>query len=471
MRYTRKACVSEEIMRMRKLSLVLLLVLVSVMLFGMVACNPTNNGNTDTPVIPTPTPDPDIDNSEYLGSQEAWNIFKEAALAEAHSEKDKRYINVDTAFVLGFSKDSYDSLIVARFASKIDSQDDSKSQILVEFRKLSSEINGRTVDKDTVCTIAKNGEGTLLFGAYYYEGKLVADMRGIKKGDGVHVVYTDTIDMTKFVSRFADALDQLDLSSVLYDTLMGYDIGGLINSLIKIDLAHLTVEQLLVNVLFGASKSTIVDYGNGHQVLRMPCDLGLIVSIIPLVQGLIPENIINLVKDVLGLDLGKLGALAGMALYLEADIMNGALKGVNFNIDVNLNSYGVEGVEEKYGTFQSEFGIDLGHAKADFAGTPDLDVVALLKSRNENNTAIQDGEKSLYDSVKESENKYSFLTLDGAITLSLDFNKKTVSIDNVIGSFGTLISNLLTKNLKPEMLEALKPLFAKEINFEKVRLS
>ena len=160
MRYTRKACVSEEIMRMRKLSLVLLLVLVSVMLFGMVACNPTNNGNTDTPVIPTPTPDPDIDNSEYLGSQEAWNIFKEAALAEAHSEKDKRYINVDTAFVLGFSKDSYDSLIVARFASKIDSQDDSKSQILVEFRKLTSEINGRTVDKDTVCTMAKNGEGT-----------------------------------------------------------------------------------------------------------------------------------------------------------------------------------------------------------------------------------------------------------------------------------------------------------------------
>lgn len=233
MRYTRKACVSEEIMRMRKLSLVLLLVLVSVMLFGMVACNPTNNGNTDTPVIPTPTPDPDIDNSEYLGSQEAWNIFKAAALAEAHSEKDKRYINVDTAFVLGFSKDSYDSLIVARFASKIDSQDDSKSQILVEFRKLTSEINGRTVDKDTVCTMAKNGEGTLLFGAYYYEGKLVADMRGIKKGDGVHVVYTDTIDMTKFVSRFADALDQLDLSSVLYDTLMGYDIGGLINSLIK----------------------------------------------------------------------------------------------------------------------------------------------------------------------------------------------------------------------------------------------
>ena len=470
MRYTRKACVSEEIMRMRKLSLVLLLVLVSVMLFGMVACNPTDNGTTENPVIPTPTPNPGIDNSEYLGSQAAWNLFKEAALKEAGSEKNKRYINVDTAFVLGFSKDSFDSLIVARFAGKIDTQDDSKSQILVEFRKLTAEINGRKVDQDTICTMAKNGEGTLLFGAYYYEGKLVADMRGIKKGDGVHVVYTDTIDMTKFVSRFANALDQLNLSSVLYDTLMGYDIGGLINSLVKIDLAHLTVEQLLVNILFGASKSTLADYGNGHQVLRMPCDLGLIVSIIPLVQGLIPENIIGLVKDVLGLDLGKLGALAGMALYMEADIMNGALKGVTFDIDVNLNSYGVEGVEEKYGTFQSEFGIKLGHAKADFAGTPDLDVVALLKSRNEKNTAIQDGEKSLYDSVKDSEHKYSFLTLDGAITLSLDFNKKTVTVDNIIGSFGTLISNLLTKNLKPEMLESLKPLFAKEIDFEQGRV-
>ncbi|HBW05592.1 MAG TPA: hypothetical protein DEF02_03285, partial [Clostridiales bacterium] len=458
-------------MRMRKLSLVLLLVLISVMLFGLVACNPKTDGNTDTPVIPTPTPNPDPDNSVYIGAQDFWNAFKAAALNEAGAEKDKRYIRVDTAFVMGFSKDSSDSLIVARFAGNVDTVEDSNSEILVEFRKLTSEIDGRTVDQDTICTMAKNGEGTLLFGAYYYEGKLVADMRGIKKGDGVHVVYTDTINMTDFVSRFSNALEQLDLSSILYDTLMGYDIGGLVNSLIKIDVAHLTVEQLLVNVLFGASKGTLVDYGNGHQVLRMPCDLGLIVSIIPLVQGLIPENIIGLVKDVLGLDLGKLGALAGMALYMEADIMNGALQGTTFDIDVNLNSYGVEGVEEKYGTFQSEFGIKLGYAKADFAGTPDLNLVGdennpgLLKNRNENNTARQDGEKSLYDAVNESAEKYSFLTLDGAISLTLNFNEKKVSIDNVIGSFGTLISNLLTQNLDPEMLEALKPLFAKEIDF------
>ena len=150
-------------MRMRKLSLVLLLVLISVMLFGMVACNPASgDGNTEAPVIPTPTPGGDSDNFVYKSSQEAWQIFKTAALNKANEEKDKRYINVDTAFVLGFSKDAYDSLIVMRFASKIDTQDDAGSEILVEFRKLTAELNGKKIDHDSICTSAKNGEGTLL---------------------------------------------------------------------------------------------------------------------------------------------------------------------------------------------------------------------------------------------------------------------------------------------------------------------
>ena len=289
-------------MRMRKLSLVLLLVLIITMIFGMVACDHAGGGNVDNPVIPTPTPDPNDEpsNSEYIGPQDAWKLFKDAALLEAGAEKDKQYINVDTAFVLGFAKDSYESLIVARFAGKIDRVNDDNSQILVEFWKLGKDqIAGRTLDRQTITDMAKDGKGTMLFGAYYYNGKLVADMRGIKKGDGVHVVYTDTINMSTFVARFSDALEQLDLSSILYDTIMGYDIGGLVNSLIKIDIAHLTVEELLVNVLFGSSKSTLVDYGNGRQVLRIPCDLGLIVTLIPFVQGLIPENIIGLVKVVL----------------------------------------------------------------------------------------------------------------------------------------------------------------------------
>lgn len=447
-------------MRMRKLSLVLLLVLIITMIFGMVACDHAGGGNVDNPVIPTPTPDDDEpSNSEYIGPQDAWKLFKDAALLEAGAEKDKQYINVDTAFVLGFAKDSYESLIVARFAGKIDRVNDDNSQILVEFWKLGKDqIAGRTLDRQTITDMAKDGKGTMLFGAYYYNGKLVADMRGIKKGDGVHVVYTDTINMSTFVARFSDALEQLNLSSILYDTIMGYDIGGLVNSLIKIDIAHLTVEELLVNILFGSSKSTLVDYGNGRQVLRIPCDLGLIVTLIPFVQGLIPENIIGLVKDVLGLDLGKIGALAGVALYLEADIYNGSLKETNFSIDVNLNSSGIPDIQEKYGTFQSEFGIDLGYAKAEFAGTPDLDVKDILANRTGS-----DG-KTLLEAI-ETAQQYSFLTLDGAITLSLDFAQKKVSIDNVVDSFGTLISNLLKQNLDAELLAALQPLFAKEIDF------
>ena len=318
--------------------------------------------------------------------------------------------------------------------------------------------------------MAASGEGKLLMGVYYYEGKLVTDLRGIKKDEGVHVVWTDNIDMTSLVAKFASCLEDLDLSSVLFDTIMGYDIGGLIKSLVNMDIVSLTVEQLIVNILFGASRSKLIDYGNGHTVLQIPCDLGLIVSIIPLVQGLIPENIIGLVKDVLGLDLGKLGALAGMALYLEADMQDGKLNGITFDVDTNLNSYGVEGLQEKYGVFQSEVGFTLGYAKADFAASPDVDVVGTLKSRDQYNQPIQDGDdttENLYDKIANSENKYSFLTLDGKIKLSLDFAQKTVTVNDVIGSFGTLISNLIKKNVSEDMLNALAPLFEKDIDFAK----
>lgn len=279
--------------------------------------------------------------------------------------------------------------------------------------------------------------------------------------------------MGALVTTFSECLEELNLSSVIFDTLMGYDIGGLVKSLVNMDLVSLTVEQLIVNILFGASRSKLVDFGNGHKVLQIPCDLGLIVSIIPLVQGLIPDNIIGLVKSAIGLDLGKLGALAGMALYLEADIKDGALNGITFDVDANFNSYGIEGLQEKYGVFQSEVGFTLGYAKADFAASPDVDVVGTLKNRDQYNVPIAEGDtetESLYDKVATSEHKYSFLTLDGKITLSLDFAQKTVTVNDVIGSFGTLISNLITNNISEDMLAALAPLFEKDIDFAKGRV-
>ena len=475
--YIRYACMLwRKMMRTTKfkgLTIVLLAMMISVLLFGLVACGTNNSGETTNPIIPTPTPTPGVDESKTLGSQQAWKVLKDAALAAAGDEKDSRYINFDTTFVLGFNKDSYDTLVTMRFAGRIDTlakAESDTSELLVEFRQFkTSELAGKKMDNETICAMAASGQGKLLLGTYYYEGKLVTDLRGIKKDAGVHVVWTDNINMASFVTRLSQGLEELNLSSVLFDTLMGYDIGGLLKSLINMDVVSLTVEQLIVNILFGASRSKLVDYGNGHSVLQIPCDLGLIVSIIPLVQGLIPENIIGLVKNVLGLDLGKLGALTGMALYLEADIQDGKLNGINCNIDTNLNSYGVEGLQDKYGVFQSEVGFDLGYAKAQFAGYPDLDVVALLKSRDKNNMPIADGDttETLYDKVAHSEEKYSFLTLDGKITLSLDFAQKTVTVNDVIGSFGTLISNLLKQNVSAEILNALAPLFQKDIDFAK----
>ena len=101
-------CLRRKIMRMRKLSLVLLLVMVSVMLFGLVACNTSSGDNSTTPVIPTPNPGGDIvDNKTMLDSQIAWQLFKTVALnAGAESSRGSRYISVDTTFILGFQKDS-----------------------------------------------------------------------------------------------------------------------------------------------------------------------------------------------------------------------------------------------------------------------------------------------------------------------------------------------------------------------------
>ena len=483
-------CLRRKIMRMRKLSLVLLLVMVSVMLFGLVACNTSSGDNSTTPVIPTPNPGGDIvDNKTMLDSQIAWQLFKTVALnAGAESSRGSRYISVDTTFILGFQKDSYDSLVTMRFAGKIDteanSQADDTSEILVEFRQFKNdELGDATVDADRITTLSSSGQGKLLFGAYYYEGKLVTDMRGLKKG--VQVVWTKDIDMGAFVEKFNGLLEDLNLTQVVFDKLLGLDVGALIKKLAGLDLVNVTVEQLLVNVLLGGARSRYIDYGSGHAVLQIPIDLGIIVGALPLVQGLIPENITALVKQILGLDLGKLGSLAGMALYLEADIREAntdkaKLTCIKFDIDTNFNSYGVKEVEERYGKFQSEVGISLGYAKADFAGSPDIDVKGLLQKRTKDNVPFEDGadtSDNFYSHVetKIAENKqtYSLLTLDAEIKLTLDLKEGKLTIQNAIDSFGTLISNIITKIVSPEMMASLSKLFAKDIviNNQKIELS
>lgn len=68
-------------MRMRKIALVLLLVLVSVILFSLVACDSPSDNVTPTPDIPVPKPgDNIVDDKQYIDSTWAWEALKAAAL-------------------------------------------------------------------------------------------------------------------------------------------------------------------------------------------------------------------------------------------------------------------------------------------------------------------------------------------------------------------------------------------------------
>ena len=148
--HIRYACMLwRKMMRTTKfkgLTIVLLAMMISVLLFGLVACGTNNSGSTTNPIIPTPTPTPGVDESKTLGSQQAWKVLKDAALAAAGDEKDSRYINFDTTFVLGFNKDSYDTLVTMRFAGRIDTlakAESDTSELLVEFRQFkTSELAG-----------------------------------------------------------------------------------------------------------------------------------------------------------------------------------------------------------------------------------------------------------------------------------------------------------------------------------------
>ena len=470
-------------MRKRKISVVLLLVLLVVMTSVFVACNPTGNANIPEPTpIPKPDPsDPIIGDGKTIDSKVAWNMLKDAAFAAATQESDSRYINVDTSFVLGYEKDGSDSVIVLRLAIAMNLTEQSQrtggidDQFLIELRSFGKSEIKDAGDSGAVNTLVKNGGGELLAGFYFYEGKLVADVRGIKnaageRGESVHVVWTENLDMAGFAKKVHGALKEIGITDLMFNKLLGYNIGSLIDSLIKIDLdlINMSVEDIIVTVLFGGSLGVLKDNGNGSQTILLPCDLSFVAGLIPLLQGLISEDIIGLVNKVLGLDLGKLGALTGMALYLKADIQDGVLETVNTSIDINLNSNASAAVEERYGEFQNSIGIDLGYMDTQFVGKPTLDVAGMLKAR------VYDEKQniSFYDHIQASTNKYSLLTFEADLTLTLDTANKTVTISNVLDAFGSLFNNILEKNLDGKMYETLMALFTeKTLSFEETKNS
>ncbi|MDE7372800.1 MAG: hypothetical protein K2N18_01925, partial [Clostridia bacterium] len=190
-------------MRKRKLSVVLLLILVVVMTSVFVACNQTDTTTPQgPPIIENPTgPSTGLEGGRAIDSRQAWYMLKNAAFASVTQEKDTRYVNVDTAFVIGYAKDDSESVFVMRIAAAlnlvhIDTPSAVKDQFLVELRQFAKSEITDLDDNSEITALAKNDGGKLLAGFYFYEGKLVADGRGIKNaagetGESVHVVWTD----------------------------------------------------------------------------------------------------------------------------------------------------------------------------------------------------------------------------------------------------------------------------------------
>ncbi|MDE6059947.1 MAG: hypothetical protein K2G31_00515, partial [Clostridia bacterium] len=131
------------------------------------------------------------------------------------------------------------------------------------------------------------------------------------------------------------------------------------------------------------------------------------------------------------------------------------------DIDVNFNSLASSEVYNKYGEFKSDLGFTLGFNIVDFVGEPNIGVVDTLKERPYKEV----GEISFYDYVEASAKEYSLLTFEGNITLNLDLNEMTVTVDDVLGSFGSLFTNIFA-NLDESMMSTLAALFSKNLEFK-----
>ncbi len=458
----------EEIMKKQTLPIILLLVLVVIMVIGLAACNPSSHsggGNAsviDGPVTPVDPSDDVEENSSNIGSQEAWDMLKAAALNASAQGKDARWLNFDTSLELGFAKDTYNAQYVLRLAGSIDTQYDrtqtDTSKLLIELERATSNV---LPDGTVEVIVDQTGP---IFGLYFVEGQIVVDFSGLFKSwpkdepiDGlaapVHAIKTSDIDLTALLSKINNIVDRIGISDLLWDKIFGMNIGVLLKQLAGMDIVNVSLEDLIVNFLFGANKSRLIDYGEGHTALQIPCDLSLVASLLPLVQSFIPEDIFDLVERVLNIDLKKISALSGMALYLQADINDDKLSGLSADIDFNLNSFGKDAVIEKYGLFQNEIGIRLGYTTATFAGAPDLNVKNIVEEK--------------YSKGLAEIEEFSILTFDARVDININAITKTVTIGNVVGSFGNLIENLLTKYLSADLYNSLLPLFEKEIQFNK----
>lgn len=398
---------------MRKLKIALLIALILCLVCGvLVACDPTGKdpGAPDTPGGPG---DPEVPDSgiRSVSSSQAYAAFKEAAL----NVYAGNYFNFSTTIGLDYIKDKYGRYFAVKIQAAIDPEEDANSEMLVELWRMNE----------------AGGEETLLLGLYYFDGTIVYDCTGIKKG--AQVVKTEDLDITAIAKAVDKALGGTSVGQLLLDNLLGIELGDLGS-----------VERILTALFAPTSRAVVA--ADGTVEYQIPINLA---SVLGLVGGLIApdgllgdySDLILTIGNVLGIDLGKLSDLdtTSTAIYLVATVGKDAqgqpllVSGPVLEVGMDFNTSGGAGSE----IMESELDVSVGLTEIQAGTAPVLNLETYLVSERG------------YDIDELTE--YSPLTLELSLDLDLDLREHSFEIQTILGALGGLLGDVSV----PEALKTL----------------
>lgn len=426
---------------MRKWKFAILFVLVLCLTVGMlVACDQTG-GNSGTPTIPT-NPDGSQTEDSYttMSGSDAWALFREAA--SAANAPTGNYVYADSVIYLDYIKDATGYLYAVKVQADIDLANDVNSELLLELWQANDEGD-----------LAK-----MLVGLYYYDSTLVYDCTGLK--EGAKVVKTDNINITAIEATLREMFNGSSLANFLLNNLLTFDTGVVG-----------TVEGLVTALL---ADSRLITNSDGTQRLEMPLSLTSIIGsllsgvLVPGPDGLISDDIAELIYDILGIDLYMFEALVpeNVSVYLIADLKDGAdggkvLSGMSVDVGVDFNTYDTS-LEEDYGIIESSVDLSIGATTIDKLTAPTLDVVGYLTAPKAAEGELESAGGRGIESV-ESLDDYSILTLDVTLSLGVALNACSISASDIMGAFGSLITGLIPGG---SITEDIQQILDKEINIE-----
>lgn len=398
---------------MRKLKIALLIALILCLVCGvLVACDPIGKdpGAPDTPGGPG---DPEVPDSgiRSVSSSQAYAAFKEAAL----NVYAGNYFNFSTTIGLDYIKDKYGRYFAVKIQAAIDPEEDANSEMLVELWRMNE----------------AGGEETLLLGLYYFDGTIVYDCTGIKKG--AQVVKTEDLDITAIAKAVDKALGGTSVGQLLLDNLLGIELGDLGS-----------VERILTALFAPTSRAVVA--ADGTVEYQIPINLA---SVLGLVGGLIApdgllgdySDLILTIGNVLGIDLGKLSDLdtTSTAIYLVATVGKDAqgqpllVSGPVLEVGMDFNTSGGAGSE----IMESELDVSVGLTEIQAGTAPVLNLETYLVSERG------------YDLDELTE--YSPLTLELSLDLDLDLKEHSFEIQTILGALGGLLGDVSV----PEALKTL----------------